>query len=115
MSIDASFQMASDQQDRYYYPVVGEDYSDEQYGAIQNKLFSNDNSMNVGIDFKKYEDIPVHVSGREPPPHMENFNDTDLGDVVLRNIELAHYTKPTPVLLLALVLHFVALIHNNLT
>jgi ATP-dependent helicase YprA (DUF1998 family) len=93
MTIDASFQMASDQQEQYYQ---GQGFTDDQYQAMQKQLFEQ-NSINVGIDFKKYEDIPVHVSGREPPPPMETFDNCDIGDVVHRNIELAGYTVPTPV------------------
>jgi len=50
-----------------------------------------------GINFDKYDDIPVEVKGKGVTPPLENFSDVDLGASLFKNIELAGYTRPTPV------------------
>ena len=50
-----------------------------------------------GINFDKYEDIPAEASGENCPQHIESFDDLELGEIIKNNIELAGYTKPTPV------------------
>ncbi|XP_046863283.1 ATP-dependent RNA helicase DDX3X-like [Xenia sp. Carnegie-2017] len=53
---------------------------------------------NTGINFDKYEDIPVEATGDKCPDHIENFSDcSKLGEVITHNIELCQYSKPTPV------------------
>ncbi|GFS05379.1 ATP-dependent RNA helicase DDX3X [Elysia marginata] len=52
---------------------------------------------NTGINFDKYEDIPVEASGDSPPKHIDSFEDCSLGEIIRNNIELSKYSKPTPV------------------
>lgn len=52
---------------------------------------------NTGINFDAYEDIPVEASGRDCPPHVDTFDQLDLGEMMMRNIQRCKYTKPTPV------------------
>jgi ATP-dependent RNA helicase DDX3X len=52
---------------------------------------------NTGINFDAYEDIPVEASGRECPAHVDTFDQLQLPDTILRNIQRCKYTKPTPV------------------
>jgi len=47
--------------------------------------------------FDAYEDIPVEASGRDCPPHVDSFDQLDLGEVLTNNIRRCKYTKPTPV------------------
>lgn len=51
----------------------------------------------TGINFEKYDDIPVEASGSNVPEPVLKFNNPPLDDHLLRNIELAHYKVPTPV------------------
>ncbi|KAI6248368.1 ATP-dependent RNA helicase ded1 [Erysiphe necator] len=51
----------------------------------------------TGINFEKYDDIPVEASGTNVPAPVLKFNNPPLDDHLLRNIELAHYKVPTPV------------------
>ncbi|EPQ64322.1 ATP-dependent RNA helicase of the DEAD-box protein family [Blumeria graminis f. sp. tritici 96224] len=51
----------------------------------------------TGINFEKYDDIPVEASGTNVPEPVLKFNNPPLDDHLLRNIELAHYKVPTPV------------------
>lgn len=74
--------------------------------------------MNTGINFDKYEDIPVDATGESCPKRIENFSETKFSEIIRSNVEvrpmpchvctrhrscrscppqLAHYTKPTPV------------------
>jgi len=51
----------------------------------------------TGINFDKYEDIPVEATGDDCPKHIETFEELDLGEIIQNNIKLARYTTPTPV------------------
>ncbi|NP_001311124.1 ATP-dependent RNA helicase DDX3Y isoform 3 [Homo sapiens] len=61
---------------------------------LEQELFSGGNT---GINFEKYDDIPVEATGSNCPPHIENFSDIDMGEIIMGNIELTRYTRPTPV------------------
>ncbi|KAJ8670108.1 hypothetical protein QAD02_001367 [Eretmocerus hayati] len=51
----------------------------------------------TGINFSKYEDIPVDASGDDIPPHISSFEEVKLTEIIKNSIELAGYDKPTPV------------------
>ncbi|RYP56802.1 hypothetical protein DL771_011577 [Monosporascus sp. 5C6A] len=53
--------------------------------------------QHTGINFEKYDDIPVEASGHDVPEPVLSFSNPPLDDHLLRNIELAHYKVPTPV------------------
>ena len=50
-----------------------------------------------GINFDRYEDIPVDATGNDVPKGIESFEDVTLTPIIKANIEMAQYTKPTPV------------------
>lgn len=52
---------------------------------------------NTGINFNKYEDIPVEATGNQVPPHISSFDDIKLTPIISTNIQNARYDKPTPV------------------
>ncbi|KAK3095345.1 hypothetical protein FSP39_013504, partial [Pinctada imbricata] len=52
---------------------------------------------NTGINFDKYEDIPVEATGDSAPKNIETFEDCNLGEIIRNNIVLSRYAKPTPV------------------
>ncbi|XP_055638078.1 ATP-dependent RNA helicase bel [Toxorhynchites rutilus septentrionalis] len=52
---------------------------------------------NTGINFSKYEDIPVEATGDDVPAHINSFDDIELTEIIDNNIKLACYDKPTPV------------------
>ncbi|XP_030374887.1 ATP-dependent RNA helicase bel [Scaptodrosophila lebanonensis] len=52
---------------------------------------------NTGINFDKYEDIPVEATGQNVPPHITSFDDVQLTEIIRNNVNLARYDKPTPV------------------
>ncbi|XP_046393481.1 ATP-dependent RNA helicase DDX3X isoform X3 [Ischnura elegans] len=52
---------------------------------------------NTGINFNKYEDIPVEATGEDVPPHITSFEDIKMTEIIQNNIVLARYDKPTPV------------------
>ncbi|GFU58091.1 putative ATP-dependent RNA helicase an3 [Nephila pilipes] len=60
----------------------------------ERQLFSQGHT---GINFEKYEDIPVEASGEECPPHINSFLELPLTEIIRMNIELTRYTSPTPV------------------
>uniref|UniRef100_A0A7N8XJ02 RNA helicase n=1 Tax=Mastacembelus armatus TaxID=205130 RepID=A0A7N8XJ02_9TELE len=61
---------------------------------LEHELFSG---SNTGINFEKYDDIPVEATGQNCPRHIESFQDVDMGEIVMGNIALSRYTRPTPV------------------
>lgn len=52
---------------------------------------------NTGINFDKYEDIPVEATGQNVPQHITSFDDVQLTEIIKNNVLLARYDKPTPV------------------
>ncbi|GFG30573.1 hypothetical protein Cfor_10491 [Coptotermes formosanus] len=54
-------------------------------------------SGNTGINFNKYEDIPVEATGDNVPDHIVSFDDVQMTEIISNNIALARYDKPTPV------------------
>ncbi|KAI1503513.1 DEAD-domain-containing protein [Biscogniauxia marginata] len=67
---------------------------------VERDLFGvpNDPSkQQTGINFEKYDDIPVEASGHDVPEPVLAFSNPPLDEHLLRNIELAHYKVPTPV------------------
>ncbi|KAK4534370.1 hypothetical protein CDCA_CDCA01G0395 [Cyanidium caldarium] len=55
------------------------------------------NGLNTGINFDKYDDIPVDVSGEDAVPEIKDFEGSGLHKLLLRNVALSGYKKPTPV------------------
>jgi ATP-dependent RNA helicase DDX3X len=67
---------------------------------VERDLFGvpNDPSkQQTGINFEKYDDIPVEASGQGVPEPVTKFTNPPLDDHLLTNIELAGYKVPTPV------------------
>ena len=50
-----------------------------------------------GINFEKYDDIPVEATGAGVPEPILSFTSPPLDSLLLENIGLAMYTTPTPV------------------
>ncbi|KAI1339005.1 DEAD-domain-containing protein [Xylariaceae sp. FL0016] len=53
--------------------------------------------QHTGINFEKYDDIPVEASGHDVPEPVLSFSNPPLDDHLIQNIEMAHYKVPTPV------------------
>jgi len=63
---------------------------------IEHELFSGGHGPS-GINFDRYEDIPVEATGSDVPNGIEDFSQVKLTEIIAANIEMARYTKPTPV------------------
>lgn len=67
---------------------------------VERELFGVPNDptkQQTGINFEKYDEIPVEASGTEVPDPVTSFTNPPLDDHLLSNIELAGYKVPTPV------------------
>ncbi|POR37190.1 ATP-dependent RNA helicase DED1 [Tolypocladium paradoxum] len=67
---------------------------------VERELFGtpdDPSKQHTGINFEKYDDIPVEASGHDVPEPVHNFTTPPLDEHLCRNIELAHYKVPTPV------------------
>lgn len=53
--------------------------------------------MAAGINFDKYDEIPVEVTGKDPPHSIKTFEECDFFETTRRNIEKCSYIRPTPV------------------
>ena len=53
--------------------------------------------VNSGINFSKYENIPVKVTGEEVPEKIDTFADANLLSLIMANIAKSRYQSPTPV------------------
>lgn len=69
--------------------------------ALERQLFGEASGegpvSHAGIDFERYNDIPVDVSGEQIPEPIGHFADGKFHEVLASNIELAGYSVPTPV------------------
>ncbi|XP_046585574.1 probable ATP-dependent RNA helicase DDX4 isoform X6 [Haliotis rubra] len=54
-------------------------------------------SIEKGINFDKYDNITVEVSGRDPVGFISGFDEAGLYPTFLKNVRKAKYEKPTPV------------------
>lgn len=52
---------------------------------------------NSGINFDKYDDIPVDISGNDVPEPVADFKSSNMDELLKFNIDLANYNHPTPV------------------
>ena len=64
----------------------------ELFGAPEDPSFQSS-----GINFDNYDDIPVEASGEDVPEAITEFTSPPLDSLMLENIKLARFTKPTPV------------------
>ncbi|KAL2100267.1 hypothetical protein ACEWY4_004661 [Coilia grayii] len=55
------------------------------------------NQFQTGINFDKYDDILVDVSGSNPPPAIMTFTEANLCESLNKNVSKSGYIKPTPV------------------
>ncbi|KAJ7336373.1 P-loop containing nucleoside triphosphate hydrolase protein [Mycena albidolilacea] len=67
---------------------------------IEKELFGDaedPSKQHTGINFEKYDDIPVEATGKDVPEPVIVFTSPPLDPVLLENIGFARYTNPTPV------------------
>ncbi|KAI0459763.1 DEAD-domain-containing protein [Xylaria acuta] len=67
---------------------------------VERELFGtpdDPSKQHTGINFEKYDDIPVEASGHDVPEPVLTFSHPPLEEHLIRNIELARYKVPTPV------------------
>ena len=67
---------------------------------LEKDLFGDANDpskQHTGINFDKYDDIPVEATGAGVPEPVLSFANSPLDPVLLENISYAMYTTPTPV------------------
>jgi len=67
---------------------------------LEKELFGELNDptkQHTGINFEKYEDIPVEATGAGVPEPVTSFDVSPLDPVLQENIAYAHYATPTPV------------------
>ncbi|KAF3843679.1 hypothetical protein F7725_002528 [Dissostichus mawsoni] len=60
---------------------------------------SRDEDCNTGINFEKYDDIPVEATGSNCPPHIDTFHDVDMGEIIMANIAMSRSGKTAAFLL----------------
>jgi len=65
---------------------------------VEQELFGAGGHEPSGINFDRYEDIPVEATGSDVPAPIEDFrNLKGMTEIIAANIDMAHYSKPTPV------------------
>eukprot|EP00794_Sanderia_malayensis_P010845 gene10845-11998_t len=91
-----SYQSSNYDNDRQAYNGGKQDWSKllPRNEKLERELFG---SGSTGINFDKYEDIPVEATGNDCPTNIESFEECDLGEILGENIKLCGYSKPTPV------------------
>lgn len=64
----------------------------ELFGVAEDPSFQSS-----GINFDNYDDIPVEASGNNVPEPITSFTAPPLDDLLVENIKLSRFTRPTPV------------------
>lgn len=64
--------------------------------AREERELFGDHSL-TGINFAKYEDIPVEATGEDCPAAITEFSDVEFSPVITNAIKLMGYNSPTPV------------------
>lgn len=54
-------------------------------------------TMDVGLNFDKYDEINVQVTGNNAPPHITAFEQCGFSENTMKNVKLCNYQRPTPV------------------
>ncbi len=54
-------------------------------------------TISAGINFDRYDEIPVEITGRDPPAHINSFEECDFFETTKENIKKCKYERPTPV------------------
>merc|ERR1719339_153632 len=73
---------------------IKEIYVPKEEGAASD-LYSQ--GISSGINFAKYENIPVSVTGENKPQPITNFNAAGLRPILMDNVTKSGYKVPTPV------------------
>jgi len=65
---------------------------------IEQQIFPQ-GAMSAGINFDKYDDIPVEATGQNVPEDCpwHDYDEDKFTAIILSNLKLCRYTKPTPV------------------
>ncbi|KAH8074485.1 helicase [Aureococcus anophagefferens] len=64
---------------------------------LEREIFPpKENTQGTGINFNNYDKIPVEMSGEDCPEPFEEFPTEILGKRLCDNLQLCHYTRPTP-------------------
>lgn len=80
-------------------PGVDGDYdrpSKHHDKQLEAELFGK-SKVNSGINFDKYDDIPVTASGNDVPAPIESFESGNFHPLLTNVFRLSNFTKPTPI------------------
>ncbi|CCD25060.1 putative DEAD-box ATP-dependent RNA helicase DBP1 NDAI_0E02430 [Naumovozyma dairenensis CBS 421] len=80
--------------------VDGKQIPGQKNERLEKELFGvadDPHVLSSGINFDHYDDIPVEASGTKVPDPIDKFTAPQLDDLLLENINLARFSKPTPV------------------
>jgi probable ATP-dependent RNA helicase DDX4 len=64
----------------------------------EDDIFLSTGIMQKGINFDKYDDIPVECTGNNAPKRgASTFEEMGLSEILLKNVRRAKYDRPTPI------------------
>jgi ATP-dependent RNA helicase DDX3X len=78
----------------------GQHVTGARHPRMEKELYGDEHDpskQHTGINFEKYDDIPVEATGAGVPEPVTEFTSPPLDPVLLENIGYARYTQPTPV------------------
>lgn len=71
----------------FYIPPEPTDNEEEIFGS----------GITSGINFAKYDSIPVQVTGENAPAAIQSFEEAGLRELVFNNVKRSGYKLPTPI------------------
>ena len=72
-----------------------ENYVPRRYNKEDDDIFED--HIDEGLNFSKFENIPVQVSGENIPAHIERFSDVAKDDSIVQAIKKSGYKTLTPI------------------
>ena len=78
------------------YAPRSDKFTEDRDAALETQLFE-ELKLESGINFEKYDKIPVKTSGSQVPPPATTFEQMQLHPHMYLNLKLAKYAKPTPI------------------
>jgi probable ATP-dependent RNA helicase DDX4 len=81
--------------------IVGEDGTEREIyvpaDVKDDDLFSQQSTISSGINFEKYDKIPINVDGENVPAGIRSFEESPLRQLVKDNVGKSGYKVPTPI------------------
>lgn len=79
----------------YYEKPIRSTYIPPEHDQNDESIYNT--GINSGINFNKFNEIDVKVSGKDVPPSIESFETCNFSKELMKNLKKCKFIKPTPI------------------